>query len=149
MLTFEQKISIMEEFGELTRKDVSLGRVNFHFYGSLFDKTIVAYHLHPNGNGFVYTGDMHGFDSNQKGLVNIRDYDETQLRNIVKASIANLSSDAEISHKQVWRGPEDQSLLLVQEDYFWNIYTGDMLEDSFETYNEAEAYLKEEGFIRL
>ncbi|WP_085505843.1 hypothetical protein [Thalassobacillus devorans] len=148
MLSFNEKISIIEEFPQLTRKEVSLGRVNYHYYPSVYDKTVVVYHLHPNGNGFVYTGQLSEYDADSKGLVNIRNYTENQLRDIITAAIGNLSTDAEISHEQTWTGPDNQSLLLVQEDYFWNIYTGEMLEESFETYNEAEAYLKEEGFIK-
>ena len=54
MLTFEEKTAIIESFPELTKKDVSLKRVNYHFEGSLYDKKTVIYHLHPNGNGFVF-----------------------------------------------------------------------------------------------
>ncbi len=54
MLTFEEKIKIAEEFVELEKKEVSMGRVNFHFEESDYDKKNVVYHLHPNGNGFVY-----------------------------------------------------------------------------------------------
>lgn len=58
MLTFEEKLSIIETFPELQRKDVSLGRVNFHYPDSVQEKKIVVQHLHPNGNGFVYAGHM-------------------------------------------------------------------------------------------
>lgn len=58
MLTFEEKLSIIETFPELQRKDVSLGRVNFHYPESVQEKKIVVQHLHPNGNGFVYAGHM-------------------------------------------------------------------------------------------
>ncbi len=36
MLTFEEKLSIIESFPELERKNVSLKRVNFHFEESRF-----------------------------------------------------------------------------------------------------------------
>lgn len=38
MLTFEEKLTIIESFPELTRNDISLGRVNFHFEESVKDK---------------------------------------------------------------------------------------------------------------
>ncbi len=38
MLTFEEKLSIIESFPELERKNVSLKRVNFHFEESRLDK---------------------------------------------------------------------------------------------------------------
>jgi hypothetical protein len=96
MLTFQEKLDIIETFDELTKKDVSLNRVNFHFENSLYDKTIVVYHLHPNGNGFVYTGDLPQYNSNAKGLVNIRDFNDQELRDIITASIAHLSEEEEI-----------------------------------------------------
>ena len=51
MLTFEQKLEVLESFPELQRNNVSMGRVNFHYENSGFDKKNVAFHLHPNGNG--------------------------------------------------------------------------------------------------
>ncbi|MGQ0517887.1 hypothetical protein ACT453_49800, partial [Bacillus sp. D-CC] len=61
MLTFEEKLSIIESFPELERKNVSLKRVNFHFEESRLDKKNVVYHLHPNGNGFVYASGYYMF----------------------------------------------------------------------------------------
>ena len=63
MLTFEQKQEIIESFPELTRKEVSLKRVNYHYAESTYDKTVVVQHLHPNGNGFVYVAGIPGYDS--------------------------------------------------------------------------------------
>ena len=79
MLTFEEKLSIIETFPELQRKDVSLGRVNFHYPDSVQEKKIVVQHLHPNGNGFVYAGHMRKKDTDRKGFINIRDYNEAEL----------------------------------------------------------------------
>lgn len=58
MLTFEEKLAIIESFPQLHKKPVSLGRFNFHFEESLHDKKIVVQNLHPNGNGFVYAGHL-------------------------------------------------------------------------------------------
>src|SRR5699024_3362647 len=92
MLTFEEKLAIIESFPELQRHDISLGRVNFHFEESIMDKKIVVYRLHPNGNGFVYAeqiDDHYTIDS--KGMVNIRDFTEQALRKVIKQSISSLS----------------------------------------------------------
>lgn len=91
MLTFEQKIAIMESFPELTRSDVSLGRVNFSYEQSAYDKKNVAYHLHPNGNGFIYAGRLRGYSTDDKGFVNIRDYEADVLRALVAESILSLT----------------------------------------------------------
>ncbi|WP_166239004.1 hypothetical protein [Paenibacillus turpanensis] len=156
MLTFEQKTSIIESFPELTRKEVSLGRVNYHYEESGYDKKIVVYHLHPNGNGFVYAGHMSGYEADERGLVNIRDYTEEQLHDIVAASIRSLApkSSAEqavsagAQEEERWIGPDDQTLLLTLEDELWMVYHGLNLESAFESYEEAEEYLLEEGFRR-
>ncbi|WP_442954866.1 hypothetical protein [Paenibacillus sp. SYP-B4298] len=92
MLTFEQKLEILESFPELTRKNVSLGRVNFQYEQSVYDKKNVVYHLHPNGNGYVYGERLLGYPMDDKGFVNIRDFTEAELRIIVEKAIRSLSA---------------------------------------------------------
>jgi len=69
MLTFEQKQAIIESFSELTKKEISLKRLNYHYMDSLYEKTIVVEKLHPNGNGFVFVGDLLRYENeaNDKG----------------------------------------------------------------------------------
>lgn len=156
MLTFEDKLAIIESFPQLTRNDVSLKRVNFHYEGSLHDKKTVIYHLHPNGNGFVYGGLLKGYPKDDKGFVNIREFSADELRSIIEASIASLSVKREVAPKaaepeqleETWVDKEQHTLLLQQEDSLWNVYHGMNLEASFESYTEAEQYLIEEGFTR-
>lgn len=91
MLTFEEKIDIIESFPELIRNDISLGRVNYHFEESERDKKIVVYRLHPNGNGFVYARYIEEpYEVDQNGMVNIRDFSEEELREIIELSIDSL-----------------------------------------------------------
>ncbi|MCG5251848.1 hypothetical protein [Brevibacillus agri] len=154
MLTFEEKLAIIESFPQLTRNDVSLKRVNFHYEASLHDKKTVVYHLHPNGNGFVFAGFLKGYPKDDKGYVNIRDFSAEELRTIIEASIQSLSVKREPQPKaeanepleQTWVDKQNRTLLLQQEDTLWNVYHGMNLEASFESYVEAEQYLKEEGF---
>ncbi|QHT59138.1 hypothetical protein GXP70_03615 [Paenibacillus lycopersici] len=165
MLSFEQKLSILESFPELDRKDVSLGRVNYQYEESLYEKKNVAFHLHPNGNGFVYAGLLSGYETDDKGFVNIRDYDEAALRELVAESIRSLSvrepepaasskaARAESGGRRksgnasVWHGADKQTLTLKHEDDLWYVYAGANLEMVLETYEEAEQYLHEEGFF--
>ncbi len=161
MLSFEEKVAIVQSFPELLRKEVSLGRVNFHYEKSAYDKKIVVYHLHPNGNGFVYAGLLQGYDTDGKGFVNIREYAAEQLRSLIDESIRSLSvkaversSDHDVSKasgelERRWSGPDQQLLLLKHEDDLWYVYAGLSLESAFETYEEAEEYLREEGFSPL
>ncbi|WP_077620587.1 hypothetical protein [Bacillus sinesaloumensis] len=155
MLTFEDKLTIIESFPELQRKDVSLGRVNFHYNDSVFEKKIVVQHLHPNGNGFVYAGNLEKYEVDAKGFINIRDFSEANLRRIIKESIHSLSANSPLAREDAiigdgqeehWVDDNGQTLLLVLEDEWWNIYSGLNLEESFGSYDEAEDYLFDEGF---
>lgn len=154
MLTFEEKLHIIETFPELQRKDISLGRVNFHFEESVQDKKIVVQNLHPNGNGFVFAGHLSYKQRDKKGLVNIRDYSEAELRELLEQAIAYLSKEPAGIEKEeevadcegTWVGRNQQELTLVREDQLWNVYAGSNLEECFESPVEAERYLREEGF---
>lgn len=152
MLTFEEKEAIIQEFPELTRKEVSLKRVNYHYEESLYDKTTVVYHLHPNGNGFVYVGDLPQYEA-EKGLVNIREASADELRQMIKDSIEYLATEEEETFdeevEEEWKNKENAKLTLLQEDTLWNIYHGYNLEESFGSYEEASAYLLEEGFRKV
>ncbi|MBM6619445.1 hypothetical protein [Bacillus suaedaesalsae] len=150
MLTFEQKLTIIETFPELTRKDVSLKRVNFQYEESLHDKKNVVFHLHPNGNGYVYSELLEGFSSDEKGMTNIRDFSEEDLRAIIKKSIESLSNyeeEAQIDFdEEIWINSEKHTLTLIYEEGMWNVYAGSMLDGTFPSLNEARQYLEEEGF---
>lgn len=156
MLTFEDKLKIIESFPQLERKNVSLKRVNFHYVESGSDKKNVVYHLHPNGNGFVYADKLKEYDTDDKGMVNIRDFSEEELREIIEKSIQSLESstlegetiEEESMEEEKWVDSENNTLLLLQEEGFWNIYAGVNLENSFSSYMEASEYLKEEGFTK-
>lgn len=160
MLTFEEKLATIEEFSELERVNVSLGRVNFQYNDSAFDKKNVVYHLHPNGNGFVYAGRLTNYETDQKGMVNIRDFSAKELQQILRESINSLSAvensrsteeEAIIgdSLEERWTNESNEVLLLVNEDEIWNIYFGLNLEETFDTREEAEIFLVEEGFRRV
>ena len=150
MLTFEQKQAIIETFPELTKKEVSLKRVNYHFEDSLYDKKTVIYHLHPNGNGFVFVGDLKKYEADNKGMVNIREASEDELREMITDSIGILSEEEEfeeeVVEEQIWKNGDGQELKLVHEDTLWNVYHNQNLEESFGSFDEAEEYLLTEGF---
>ncbi|WP_318507557.1 hypothetical protein [Bacillus sp. T3] len=155
MLTFEEKLAIIESFPELTRKNVSLGRINFQYEESVTDKKNIVYHLHPNGNGFVYAEPLSGYSTDQKGMVNIRDFSKHELRTIIGQAIEALAprtvaQEAIIgdAFEERWVDTENHTLILVDEDGMWNIYAGLNLDETFATYEEAEHYLVEEGFTR-
>ncbi|MYL58209.1 hypothetical protein GLW20_11895 [Virgibacillus halodenitrificans] len=147
MLTYEEKLAIIESFTELTRHDVSLGRVNFHYEGSILEKKIVVYRLHPNGNGFVYAGEMADtYPTDSKGMTNIRDFNEKELRQIIEQSIASLSEQEPL--REEWMDEEGNTLTLIHEYETWDIYAGNMLDATYPTYNGAADYLQQEGFSK-
>lgn len=150
MLTFEQKKEIIGRFSELTEKSISMKRVNYHFEGSQFEKKIVVEKLHPNGNGFVYVGDLLAYKADERGLVNIRDFSEQELIDVIEDSIMYLSEvdepKAEVVIEESWRNASNDQLLLVEEEPYWNVYHAFNLEESFGTKEDAEEYLREEGF---
>lgn len=151
MLSFEEKISIMESFPELERKEVSMGRVNFHFEGSAYEKKLVGFHFHRNGNGFIFAGLMDdGPQTDEKGYVNIREIGADELRELVRQSILSLTGDApfEEGQEEQWIGPDAAILTMKFEDDMWYIFSGLNLEAAFETHDDAKTYLREEGFKR-
>ena len=149
MLTFEQKQAIIEEFSQLTKKEISLKRINYHFEDSLYEKTIIVEKLHPNGNGFVFVGDLLKYEkeANDNGLVNIRDYSEQALREIIADSIEYLSEEIDDEPIiETWTDRSHTQLKLVYENRSWNVYHNDNLEEAFGTRETAVEYLREEGF---
>ena len=156
MLTFEEKLSIIESFPELERKNVSMGRINFHYEASASDKKNVVYHLHSNGNGFVYGAELNGYKKNDKGMVNIRDFSADELRTIIQKSILSLTPKTinnapiiEHQKEEKWINQDRQTLILVHEEDMWSVYAGLNLDGAFNSYGEAAEYLHEEGFTRL
>lgn len=162
MLTFEQKIAILDSYPQLEARKVSLGRVNYHLEQSRHDKKTVASHIHPNGNGFVYAGLLRGYETDDKGLVNIRDYSEAELRELLDASIQSLltyvpEAPAPSRRKKrtsagaasLWKNADGHTLSLRFEEDLWYLYAGLHLEMAFETEGEAEEYLAEESFVRV
>ncbi|RXZ78971.1 hypothetical protein EBB07_24875 [Paenibacillaceae bacterium] len=176
MLTFEQKLEIIQSFPELQRKDVSLKRVNFHYEESVHEKKIVVYHLHPNGNGFVYAALLQEYPADDRGFVNIRDFSAAELRELVQQSIASLSGSADgdeaassaalskgqsvARHEEAgehysadelisetWHNEDGQALTLRLEGDLWYTYSGDNVDMAFESREEADEYLAEEGFL--
>jgi hypothetical protein len=165
MLNVEQKLEVLQSYPQLQRKDVSLGRVNFHYEDSAYDKKIVAFHIHPNGNGYIYAGLLPNYETDDKGFVNIRDYSEADLRTLldetIKAMSYNPNAEESKEPEQVkaaptlattsvgggtWVDEDGHTLTLKYEDDMWYVYSGLNLDMAFESRSEAGEYLKDEGF---
>ncbi|MBP1964371.1 hypothetical protein [Paenibacillus aceris] len=155
MLSLEEKLAIVESFPELQRKDVSLGRINFHYEESSYDKKIVVYHLHPNGNGFVYADYVKGYATDSKGFINIRDFNGDELRTIIQKSILSLTDPSSKAQPKMdspkeerWTDEDGHVLSVTFSEDLWYVYAGSNLDCAFETYEEVEEYMSEEGFAK-
>ncbi|WP_458462464.1 hypothetical protein [Paenibacillus sp.] len=165
MLNVEQKLEVLQSYPQLQRKNVSLGRVNFHYEESAYEKKIVALHIHPNGNGYIYAGLLPNYETDAKGFVNIRDYSEADLRTLLDETIKAMSTNSSaVEAKEpeqakaapalattstgggTWINEDGHSLTLKYEDDMWYVYSGVNLDMAFETRSEAGEYLKDEGF---
>ena len=150
MLSFEEKKAIIDSFDELVEKPISMNRLNYHYPGSQYEKKIVVEKLHPNGNGFVYVGDLLAYKADDRGLVNIRDFSEQELRDAIEDSITYLTEVddvvVEVTIEESFRNRSGDQLLLSFDGAFWNVSHGFNLEESFGTREDAEEYLAAEGF---
>ncbi|OPG97440.1 hypothetical protein B2I21_16390 [Chryseobacterium mucoviscidosis] len=165
MLNVEQKLEVLQSYPQLQRKDVSLGRVNFHYEDSAYDKKIVAFHIHPNGNGYIYAGLLPNYKTDDKGFVNIRDYSEADLRTLLDETIKAMSYNPNAAESKepeqvkaaptlattsvgggTWVDEDGHTLTLKYEDDMWYVYSGLNLDMAFESRSEAGEYLKDEGF---
>ncbi len=126
-------------------------RLNYHYEESLYEKTVVVQHLHPNGNGFVYVEGIEGYEPDGRGLVNIREATEEELIQTINDAIHALSTEEEEEEplEEIWQNAEGQKLTLLEEDGFFNVYHGYNLEDGFGDYEEAVDYLHGEKFERI
>lgn len=165
MLNVEQKLEILESYPQLQRKNVSLGRVNFHYEDSAYEKKNVALHIHPNGNGYIYAGLLPNYETDAKGFVNVRDYSEADLRTLLDATLKAMSHNPDAvevteqvpSPKEsapvilssgggIWINEEGHTLTLKYDNDMWCVFAGQELEMAFESRGEAGEYLEEEGF---
>lgn len=149
MLSFDEKQKIIESFPQLVKKEISLGRLNYHYEDSLYERTVVVEKLHPNGNGFVFVGDLLKYEHlAKKGLVNIREFSEQELREIVQDAISYLSEEEVMEGPtlEVWASSEGDELELLYNGRTWDVYFGENLEETFGTREAAFSYLREEGF---
>src|SRR5699024_3711982 len=127
MLTFEQKLAIIESFPELTRYNLSMGRVNFHSEASVRDRKIAVERLNPNGNGFIYGGELDiAYEVDNRGMINIRELDEEALRSLIREAI-DAMKETEIT-TETWIDDEGYTVTLSGADDTWDVFTGELLD---------------------
>jgi len=92
-LTFEQKRKIFRSFPELTEEKMSYDRFNYWYYGSKRKRKVIARELSHTGNGYVYGAYLQGYkdELDPRGWINIKDYEERELKELIKKVIASFS----------------------------------------------------------
>ena len=97
----------------------------------------------------MYVEGIPGYEADDRGLVNIREATEEELKATIRDAIRALSNREDKEEEQLeeeWVNGEGQKLKLLEEEGFFNIYHGYNLEEGFGDYSEAADYLKEENF---
>jgi hypothetical protein len=107
----------------------------------------------------VYSGQLTKYETDEKGMTNIRDFSERELKEIISEAIQSLTVEKQQTiaeqaivgenQEERWINQEKQQLIVIFENEAWNIYFGLNLDATFDTYEEAEEYLTEDGFHRV
>ncbi|EUJ50907.1 hypothetical protein [Listeria fleischmannii] len=150
MLSFEEKKQIIARFTALEEKEVSLGRVNYHYPESKREKSILIKHLHPNGNGYVYAPYLDSDTLDKQGYFNIYNAKEFELVELIEAAISYMDSDGDIfeeGQKFTYQSDSGETLELIYENKMWIVYAAGNVEAVFKTLEAAESYLADEGFF--
>ena len=97
---------------------------------------------------------MTGYQTNDKGMVNIRDFTEKALRSTIRKSILPSFLSKRIQRmsqkKKLWINENTVTLTILKEGEIWNVYAEDnILDGTFNSYRQATQYLDEEGFSRI
>lgn len=150
MLSFDEKKAIFDSYNELESREVSMGRVNYHFANSAVDKTTVVKFLHPkSANAFVYAGYLPKTET-KDGYLSVHDMEEAEIRSLVDAAIDFLKKTVdgfEEGYTERWHDDRQDELLLTYSHGTWLvILTTESVEAVFKTKEAAESYLVEEGF---
>lgn len=90
MLSLEQKRKIFNSFPELTEKKSIVKKSNTERFGYDFkeskrNKKEIARELTDTGNGYIYVNYLKEYKDqmDDRGFVNIKDFTETKLREII------------------------------------------------------------------
>jgi hypothetical protein len=88
-LSQSQKRQIMKSFSELEEKIDSYGRCSYKLKYKDVHRKEIAREFSHTGNGYVYGVDLPDYSklADSRGWVNIRDFSETKLRDIVTKAI--------------------------------------------------------------
>lgn len=99
MLSFEHKKSIFSRYSDLEEKEIINNRLDFNFPKSTQKGKKLATQLHPSGNGYVNGNYMSqevikikGYKLDSRGWINIKDFTEEQLEEVIKDALISMGS---------------------------------------------------------
>ncbi|MGB3261289.1 hypothetical protein [Paenisporosarcina sp.] len=85
-MSYEQVVSVLDEFPELKRKEVSNNRLTYYYANSPIRKENVLQELHLSGNGYLFVGYLteyrHHMDKRQ--FISIKKFTQPEFRSAVK-----------------------------------------------------------------
>lgn len=101
-LSFEQKRNIFRSFPELTEKIDKYGRISYFYEGSKQRRKQMARELTHTGNGYGYGGYLPEYRhlTDERGWINIRDFSESELRELISKVIRSFSNSTEETKKE-------------------------------------------------
>ena len=85
-MSYEQVVSVLEEFSELKRKENTQNRATYYLPNSPIRRQNVLQELYLTGNGYLYVGylpEYHDRMDNNK-LVNIKNFSQHEFRSVLE-----------------------------------------------------------------
>lgn len=106
MLSFKHKQSIFRSYEDLKEKKMSNNRINYEYPKSLQRGKLLATQLNQNGNGYVLgkymdseTIKSKGYKLDSRGWINIKDFSESELCEVIEQAMLSMSQSKSIVRK--------------------------------------------------
>lgn len=145
MLSFEEKKAIFHSF-KLEEKQMSNGKVSFHYPESKQRGQVLATQLHSTGNGYVVgkymseeTIKKNGFTVDSRGWISIKEFSKKELENVITEAMKSmLSTTTDIQEEPI-------ETLSVQEE---TVQVHSTPQKSVEKENNIKTTKKEEQSLQ-
>ena len=85
-MSYDQVVSVLEEFSELKRKESTQNRATYYFPNSPIRRQTVLQELYLTGNGYLYVGYLSEFQNrmDKNRLINIKTLSQDEFRSTLK-----------------------------------------------------------------
>lgn len=145
MLSFEEKKAIFHSF-KLEEKQMSNGKVSFHYPESKQRGQVLATQLHSTGNGYVVgkymseeTIKKNGYTVDSRGWISIKDFSKEELEKVITEAMNSMhSTTTDIEEEPI------ETLLVREETIQEDLHP----QKSDEKENEIKTTIKEEPSLQ-